>query len=93
MKVTNLIPSLVHLARASISLASPVKRAESLHIRNFYVQYADDGTGALQFTLHSSVTGLYDDCALAWYVVYSCHFPDTMLQFFSPFQVSRIFQD
>lgn len=71
MKVTNLILSIVHLALAlaSISLASPVKRAESLHIRNFYVQHANDGTAALQFTLHSSVTGLYDDCALAWYVI------------------------
>ena len=73
MKVTNLIPSLVRLALARMSLASPVKRAESLHIRDFYVENADDGKGALHFTLHSSVTGLYDDCTFGWYVVYPSH--------------------
>jgi hypothetical protein len=67
MKVANLLSSIFTLS--SIALASPVKRAESLHLRNFYVQHADDGTGALQFALHSTVTGLSDECFLSWYVV------------------------
>lgn len=96
MKVTSLIPSFLLLALASISLANPFERAESLHIRNFYVQHADDGTGALQFALHSSVTGLYDDCTLAWYVIHLSYLPSTMPQFlaslYSLFQVSRTFQ-
>lgn len=69
MKVTNLLSSIHTLT--SIALASPVKRAESLHLRNFYVQHADNGTGALQFALHSTVTGLSDECTLSWYVVHS----------------------
>ncbi|KAJ5370802.1 uncharacterized protein N7496_006894 [Penicillium cataractarum] len=64
MKVTILISSLI--AVASTSLTSPVKRAESVHIRHFNVQHADDGTGSLQFALHSTVTGLNDDCTLTW---------------------------
>ncbi|KAJ5881240.1 uncharacterized protein N7473_012293 [Penicillium subrubescens] len=64
MKVANLLSSIFTLS--SIALASPVKRAESLHLRNFYVQHADDGTGALQFALHSTVTGLSDECFLSW---------------------------
>jgi hypothetical protein len=72
MKVTNLIPSI--LALASIALTSPVRRAESLHIRNCYVQHTDDGTGAMQFALHSTETGLSDDCTLSWCVVASFSF-------------------
>jgi hypothetical protein len=67
MLIISLFSSLLPLA--SIALAGPVKRAESLHIRNFFVEYANDGTGALQFALHSSVMGLNDECVLAWYVV------------------------
>jgi hypothetical protein len=78
MLIISLFSSLLPLA--SIALAGPVKRAESLHIRNFFVEYANDGTGALQFALHSSVAGLNDECVLAWYVVRPIffHLPHTI---------------